>query len=65
MKGMDEFLDVEAEPSDGDDFDDDADDDATTVGDVPAATRGDDALIQSPSPKIIGRPKVSRLKRRR
>lgn len=50
---MDGYLGVEAKSSDGEDGfeDDDAGDDAVRVGDVPAATGGDDAHIWSPSPK--------------
>lgn len=53
MKGMDKFLDVEAESSDGGDSDDDnTDDDAVGVEDVTTATGGDnDTCIRSPSPK--------------
>lgn len=52
VKGMDDFLDVDAEPFDGSDSDDDnAGDGATRVGDIPMATDGDDAHIRSPSPK--------------
>lgn len=49
VKGLDEYLDVETESSDGgDSFEDD---DAIRVGDVPRAAGGDGAHIQSPSPE--------------
>lgn len=53
MKGMNEYLDVEAESSDGGDDSDNNDDgdDIAGVRDIPTATCDDDALIRSPCPK--------------
>lgn len=48
---MDEFLDVEAKPSDGGNSDDAGGDDDSGAGDVSTVIRGDDAPIQNPSPK--------------
>lgn len=52
MKGMNEFLNVEAESSDGGDSDNnDNDSDNNGTGDARATTRGEDGLVRSPSPK--------------
>lgn len=52
VKGMDKFLEVQAEPSDGDDPNgDDNVNDNTDVGDARVTTRGDDAPVRSPSLK--------------
>lgn len=67
MKGMVEFLDVEAEPLNGDDSDKDGtgSDDDTGTEDAPSITRNDDTHVRSPSPKVVGYQEVSQLEKGR
>lgn len=53
MKGMEKFLDVEAEPCDGGDSDNDdtGSDDNIGTGDATPVARGDNTHVRSPSPK--------------
>lgn len=53
VKGMDEFLDVEMEPSDGgySNDDDAGSDNNTGIGYALPIARGDEAPVRSPSPK--------------